>query len=205
VIPGLLGFHGALGEDVEQLQRHLGDGPTLTAFGTGRPAIALDLASESSRWPAFGPKATAIGITSLFALPLRPHRDPTVVLSLYDTATGPFEDARVGDVLLVGDLVAEALVDPSPHRLRARLGQVGTAGPPSSSLPVSLPTAGRSAPAKPSASYEPRPRPPTRRRPQSPPGSLSMTGGAASPIRASGKAQHPALSRSLTLDLASEH
>jgi hypothetical protein len=121
----LAGAHGPLGEDIEEIQRQLDDGPTLSAFTDHGPIIVLDAPAGLLRWSAFGHKAMARGITALFALPLRPRRDPPAVLSLYTISTHDFDAARVGDVLLAADLIAEALVNPSSDGLRERLGQVG--------------------------------------------------------------------------------
>ena len=123
--PYLAGAHGPLGQDIEELQRRLADGPTLTAFEDDRPVVALDGTTGFGRWRAFGPAAAAKGITAFFALPLRPRRDIPSVLSLYSTGAEQFDDARIGDVLLVADLIAEASIDPSPDQLPGRLRQVG--------------------------------------------------------------------------------
>jgi hypothetical protein len=123
--PRLVGAYGPLAEDIEDLQRRLGDGPTLTALEDSGPIIVLDAPSGLSRWPAFGPSAIATGISALFALPLRPRRVPPAALSLYSTGIEQFDNVRIGEVLLVTDLVAETLMNPSRDGLRERLGQVG--------------------------------------------------------------------------------
>jgi hypothetical protein len=121
----LIGGHGPLAGEIEDLQRRLGHGPTLSALDDSGPIIILDVPAGLGRWPAFAPRAAHTGITALFSLPLRPRRDPPAALSLYSTEAEDFDDVRVGDVLLVADLVAEALVNPTPDGLRERLGQVG--------------------------------------------------------------------------------
>ena len=122
--PYLAGANGPLGQDIEDLQHRLGDGPTLTALEEGRTVVALD-GTGFRRWRVFGPEAAAKGITALFSFPLRPRRDTPSALSLYSTRAEQFDDGRIGDVLLVADLIAEALINPSPDQLPERLGQVG--------------------------------------------------------------------------------
>lgn len=121
----LAAAHGPLGTDIEMLQHRLGDGPTLTALEEDGPVVALDGAAGFRRWPVFGPEVAAKGVTALFSLPLRPRRDAPTALSLYATGTEQFDDRRVGDVLLIADLIAEAMIDPSLGDLPARLRQVG--------------------------------------------------------------------------------
>jgi hypothetical protein len=107
------------------LQSRLGDGPTLSALDASGSIIILEVPGGLNRWPAFAPRAADNGITAVFALPLRPRREPPAALSLYTTALELFDSRRIGDVLLIADLIAEALMNPSPDGLRERLGQVG--------------------------------------------------------------------------------
>ena len=97
--------------DFDSLQHISGEGPCLDALTRGVTFYADDL-SIDSRWPAFGPKATANGIRSLLALPLLASRPPggsLGVLNLYGRypqAFGVIDRARG---LLLGALAALAL------------------------------------------------------------------------------------------------
>jgi hypothetical protein len=125
VNPHVLGAYGDLAERLEGRQLQLGDGPTLTALARNGPVVATAAAGGFSRWPAFEPDAAEAGVTSLLALPLRPRRAPPAALALYSTRGDHLDDQRIGDALLLSDLVAEALVNPSPQGLHERLTLVG--------------------------------------------------------------------------------
>jgi GAF domain-containing protein len=67
--------------EVDGLQRSSGEGPCLDALHQGDAFYAEDLADDP-RWPNFGPAATALGVRSLLALPLRVNGVPGA-LNLY--------------------------------------------------------------------------------------------------------------------------
>lgn len=121
----LVGVRGPLAAGMEDVQRRLGEGPTLAAMARNSPVIAATTEGSLSRWPAFDARAIDAGITFVLALPLHPRREPPSALSLYDTSPAPVDEDRIGDVLLVADMIAEALTDPSAEGLLQRLAQVG--------------------------------------------------------------------------------
>lgn len=121
----LIGVHGPLAMSMEDLQRALGQGPTLSALARNSPVIATATEAPASRWPAFDAGALDAGVTSVLALPFRPRREPPIALSLYNTTSDVLDDDQIGDALLVTDMIAEALIDPSPDGLHQRLAQVG--------------------------------------------------------------------------------
>jgi GAF domain-containing protein len=97
--------------DLDSLQHSSGEGPCLDALSQGLTFYADDLISDS-RWPAFGPDATARGIRSLLALPLLAGGPPGGSLGAlnlygrYPQAFGVIDRARG---LLLGALAALAV------------------------------------------------------------------------------------------------
>jgi hypothetical protein len=67
--------------ELDGLQHRTGEGPCLDAIALSSPFYADDL-SDDERWPSFGPAATALGVRSLFGLPLR-FNDTPGALNLY--------------------------------------------------------------------------------------------------------------------------
>jgi hypothetical protein len=55
--------------ELDRLQHRSKEGPSLDAISQGSPFYAGDL-SEDERWPVFGPAATALGVRSLYGLPI---------------------------------------------------------------------------------------------------------------------------------------
>ena len=74
--------------ELDGFQQSTGEGPCLDAVSRGAAFYADDL-SEDPRWPRFGPAATAIGVRSLLALPLRVNETPGA-LNLYSRFAGAF-------------------------------------------------------------------------------------------------------------------
>ncbi|MEJ7583133.1 MAG: GAF and ANTAR domain-containing protein [Acidimicrobiales bacterium] len=66
--------------ELDRAQFGAGEGPCLDAVAARHPTYAEDLAGDS-RWPTFGPSASAAGIRSLLALPLSSQRSSA--LNLY--------------------------------------------------------------------------------------------------------------------------
>ena len=81
--------------EADALQHASGEGPCLDAISHGSTFYADDL-SDDARWRIFGPRATAIGMRSLLALPL-PDDGTLGALNLYASfprAFGAIDRAR---------------------------------------------------------------------------------------------------------------
>src|ERR1700712_1095866 len=57
-------------QQIDDIQYGLGEGPCITAAGTGQPVRSGSLGSDA-RWPRFGPQASTLGVHSVLSLPLR--------------------------------------------------------------------------------------------------------------------------------------
>ncbi|HJX43681.1 MAG TPA: GAF domain-containing protein [Geodermatophilus sp.] len=115
-------------QHLEELQFALGEGPCVDASRTGRPVLAPDLASTSSRrWPHFSAGADAAGLQAIFAFPLRVGGIRLGVLDLYRDSAGELTREHLGDALSFADAATQLLLDlqaqdttqgrPPPHAL----------------------------------------------------------------------------------------
>lgn len=90
----------ALAQEADALQYALGEGPCLELADTGGWLRSGDVASDS-RYPAWGPRASELGVGSLLAVAVTDRDEPLGALNLYSTRTGAFDDRDVVDLALV--------------------------------------------------------------------------------------------------------
>jgi GAF domain-containing protein len=105
--------------EIDADQHSAGEGPCLDAMDT-RHVFQVDVTGEDERWPLFGPRAAAKGISSVLSLPLA--IDGTVgTLNLYARLGGAFRDTdhHLGE--LFGAQVGVALHNARIFFQRARL------------------------------------------------------------------------------------
>jgi len=90
---------------VEELQFALGEGPSIDAFGQGRPVLVSDLTVGSAevRWPAFAPAAVAAGALAVFAFPLQIGAIRVGVLSLWRGQPGGMDKDELATALALAD------------------------------------------------------------------------------------------------------
>lgn len=107
--------------EIDADQHDAGEGPCLDAMHT-RHVFQVDVTAEDERWPLFGPRAAAKGISSVLSLPLAV--DGTVgTLNLYARLGGAFRDTdhHLGE--LFGAQVGVALHNAQVFSQRARLAE----------------------------------------------------------------------------------
>jgi hypothetical protein len=113
---------------LEELQFTLGQGPCVDASRTGRPVLAPDLATMSSRsWPRFSAGADAAGLGAVFAFPLQVGGIRLGVLDLYRDTAGELSGEDLANALSFADAATQLLLDlqaqdtaqgsPPPHAL----------------------------------------------------------------------------------------
>ncbi|MFD9391525.1 GAF and ANTAR domain-containing protein [Streptomyces sp. NPDC060000] len=97
---------------VMELQVTLGDGPCLEAAETGSPVCAADLMSsrDACRWPVFAQQAAAVGVRSVYALPLGDRSVCVGTLDLYRDEPGELAADEVRTARVVAEVVTAALV-----------------------------------------------------------------------------------------------
>jgi hypothetical protein len=115
-----------VGEQIEELQLTLGEGPRVDALAAGAPVLVpdLDATGAAGRWPAFGPAARLAGVAALFAFPLQIGAIRVGVLDLYRREPGPLSDVQLGDSLLLADAATVLLLE---RQAAAAAGRNGSA------------------------------------------------------------------------------
>ena len=111
----VVGAVGIGGEQAEDLQITLNEGPCLDAFHTGLPVLAEDCrqAATRMRWPGYSPRAVAAGFVATFTFPVLLNTDVIAVFNLFRATAGPLPAteyrhashyARAAMTLLVDDV-----------------------------------------------------------------------------------------------------
>jgi hypothetical protein len=101
-----------VGEQLNELQLTLGQGPCHDVLDSAAPVLAADLADEeySVRWPAFTPAARLLGTGAVFAFPLMVGVIRAGVLGLYRGVPGPLSDEQLGNLLILADAATVMLL-----------------------------------------------------------------------------------------------
>lgn len=80
--------------EADRLQQQLGEGPTQHALTSSLWTSSADVSSDL-RWPLYGPKVAASGLAAQIAAPLHTAAKIPVVLNLYSSTSGAFDDLGV--------------------------------------------------------------------------------------------------------------
>ncbi len=107
---GLVHASNSVSAALEDLQLTVGEGPCVEAFATGGPILIPDLASGSTRWPAFASAAADLGAAAVFSFPLRVGAARLGSLDLYRDRPGPLTAVRFTDALILADWATEAII-----------------------------------------------------------------------------------------------
>lgn len=83
---GTLGASSRTSRYLDELQFTYGEGPCLDAVAEGRPVLVADLAGVQDRWPVYAGAVLQVGVSAVFALPVRLSAQPVGALDC--TATG---------------------------------------------------------------------------------------------------------------------
>ncbi|MGW8375115.1 PAS domain-containing protein [Actinacidiphila sp. SB3-2] len=118
-MPHQLGASSRLAQRAEELQWVVGEGPSLTAFDTGEAVPAADLDRAGAAWPLFTDAAQRIGLSAVFAFPLRTAASMLGTLTLYRARSAeqqPQEPPADGTL----SVCAETVLSPAPKAPAAR-------------------------------------------------------------------------------------
>lgn len=103
---------------LETLQVQRQEGPCLDAYRSGERVVVPDLrAAAGRRWPVFTPRALAVGLTAVCALPMRLRDARIGALNVFQATPGGFDEeaTRAGqalaDVATIAILQARAVQD----------------------------------------------------------------------------------------------
>jgi hypothetical protein len=99
---------------LEDAQFTLGQGPCPDAVAGGAPVLIADLAAATTRWPAFTPTATALGVGALFAFPLQIGAISVGELLAHRAAPGALSPQQMADALALADAVTVLLLHRVP-------------------------------------------------------------------------------------------
>ena len=106
-------YTDAVAERIDQIQYAADEGPCLEATRTEGLGVAVctDLASDTSHWPTFSPRAAALGMRALLGVGMFPRGDPPRLgaLNLYSTRAHGLDDADRNVALLLASHAAVAL------------------------------------------------------------------------------------------------
>lgn len=112
---------------LEELQIRLGEGPCLSAYRTGHPVHAHDL-DHDPRFPAFGPRAVAVGMRAVYSYPMKWDGSNLGALNFYRTSPEPLDDdARAAAATLADIASAYVLHARSDERAKVLNTQLQTA------------------------------------------------------------------------------
>jgi GAF domain-containing protein len=95
---------------MELFQLQMEQGPCLDCFRTGRPVIVTDLDTAAGRWPAFVPVATAGGIHSVHAFPMRLRDRVIGALNVFGEAKLPLEEGDIPVIQALADVATISVI-----------------------------------------------------------------------------------------------
>ncbi|MEO5709006.1 MAG: EAL domain-containing protein [Nocardioidaceae bacterium] len=94
----------------ERLQSELGQGPCVLAYETGEAVTSPDIATDT-RFPEFGPAATAAGLAAVFTFPLH-HQDGRFgALDLYRDTVGELGEDDLAAAQVLANVAAAYLLN----------------------------------------------------------------------------------------------
>jgi GAF domain-containing protein len=112
--------------DMDAGQYETGEGPCVDASVSGRRFLTEFLDTET-RWPAFTPKARALGINAILSSPLVVRNTAIGALNIYSRKPAAFQikDQELASVFAhqASALLGEARADVTDHLLDGRLGE----------------------------------------------------------------------------------
>ncbi|WP_370937913.1 GAF and ANTAR domain-containing protein [Amycolatopsis sp. cg13] len=118
---------------LELLQLQTEQGPCLDAYRSGEPVVVEDLVKQAARWPGFVPEATAAGIHSVHALPMRLRRQVIGTLNLFGRGRSPLTGSALSVARVLADIATigilqerairrgELLTEQLQHALNSRV------------------------------------------------------------------------------------
>jgi hypothetical protein len=108
---GTLGASSDHARGYDELQFTLGEGPGLETVSTRAPVLALDLAANAGRWPAYGSALLGKGIGAVFALPVVVAGEYLGALGLFRTQPAVLRGEDFLGALVAAELAALPLLD----------------------------------------------------------------------------------------------
>jgi hypothetical protein len=105
----------AVAAAIEDLQMTLGEGPCVDVERGGAAVMVPDLrelATAGDGWPVFRSEASGLGVSAVFAFPMRVGPVTLGVVDLYRATPGPLNAAQLSSTLSTVDAIGRHLVAP---------------------------------------------------------------------------------------------
>ena len=112
-LDGGLHYMGASDESahlLELFQIQHAEGPCLDCYRTGQAVTEPDLASATSRWPAFSEQALASGVRSVHAFPMRLRDQVIGGLNVFGAQARPLDAEEMRVVQALADIATIAII-----------------------------------------------------------------------------------------------
>jgi GAF domain-containing protein len=100
---------------IEDLQLTLGEGPCVDVERAGTAVMVPDLGNRSAAadgWPVFRAELNVLGVSAVFAFPIRVGPVALGVLDLYRATPGPLSEAQLSSTLSTINAIGRHLVAP---------------------------------------------------------------------------------------------
>jgi diguanylate cyclase (GGDEF)-like protein len=108
---------GPRAQDLEDLQRRVGQGPCLEAMQTRR-LVQAQLTGKTPRWPRYDVEALGLGVRRVIAVPLISEGHTWGALDAYSSGEAPFTLEVVGAVQVLADAATACLSTATDRQLR---------------------------------------------------------------------------------------
>lgn len=108
---GITGASDPLAVAIQNAELTLGEGPTAEVRRQGRPVLVSDLRDVTSDWPQFVRAVAPLGVSAIYAIPLRIGAVDLGVLVLGGAMPRALASQELADSLVVGELVSRLVLD----------------------------------------------------------------------------------------------
>ena len=123
---GTLGASSQDAREYDELQFTFGEGPGLESVSTRAPVLALNLAADVGRWPAYGPALLEKGVGAVFALPVVLAGEYLGALELFRLEPAVLRGDDLSGALVAVELAALPLLDLMGEDLEEAAGEPKT-------------------------------------------------------------------------------
>lgn len=112
-LDGQLHYIGASSEDarlLELFQIQNAEGPCLDSFRSGEVVLVPDLAGSADRWPSFSQRAVNLGMSSVYAFPMRLRDRVIGGLNIFQNVRSDFDAGEIRVLQALADLATISLI-----------------------------------------------------------------------------------------------
>jgi GAF domain-containing protein len=95
---------------LELFQIQNAEGPCLDCFRTGEPVVVEDLTAQYDRWPAFAPRAVELGMSAVYAFPMRLREHVIGGLNVFHRSADAFLPQELRVLQALADMATISLI-----------------------------------------------------------------------------------------------